>query len=41
MNEKADIDTVPTEYAPGSIAVVADTGCPAYMLNVSGEWKEL
>lgn len=27
------------EYHPGSTAVVAASGLPAYMVNASGEWK--
>ncbi len=26
--------------APGSLAIVADSGLPTYVLNASGEWKE-
>ena len=29
------------DFAPGSIAMVADKGVPSYMLNASGEWKEI
>lgn len=29
------------EYHPGSTAVVAASGLPAYMVNASGEWVEV
>lgn len=28
-------------FCPGSLAIVADTGAPMYMLNASHEWKEV
>ena len=28
-------------YCPGSIAIVADSGAPMYMLNASHAWKEI
>lgn len=37
----SDVSDLPTGYAPGSIAVVADSGMPAYMLNASGTWTSL
>ena len=35
---EADVSDLPDTYAPGSIAVVADSGLPVYVLNASGEW---
>lgn len=37
----ADIATLPNNLCPGSIAVVATTDLPKYMLNASYEWKEV
>ena len=38
----SDVSDLPTDgFAPGSIAVVADEGAPAYMLNASGTWSAL
>ena len=34
----SDVSDLPTGYAPGSIAVVADSGMATYMLNASGSW---
>lgn len=34
----ADVSDLPTGYAPGSIAIVAESGLPVYMLGVDGEW---
>ena len=36
-----DLASLGNDYAPGSVAIVADKGAPAYMLNASGEWKEI
>ena len=36
-----DLASLGTNYAPGSVAIVADKGAPAYMLNASGVWKEI
>ena len=36
----ADVADLPTTYAPGSIAVVADEGMPVYVLNASGTWAD-
>lgn len=41
LDSTADLDSLGTDYAPGSVAIVADKGAPAYMLNASGEWKEI
>lgn len=40
-DSSSDVSDLPTGYAPGSIAIVADTGSPAYMLNASGSWAAL
>ena len=37
---ESDISDLPTTYAPGSIAVVADSGLPVYLLNASGTWAD-
>ncbi len=37
----ADVADLPTGYAPGSIAVVADSGLPTYVLNASGTWASV
>lgn len=36
----ADVSDLPTTYAPGSIALVADEGLPLYVLNASGTWAD-
>ena len=36
-----DLASLGTDYAPGSVAIVADKGAPVYMLNASGVWKEI
>lgn len=36
-----DLVALGNNYAPGSVAIVADKGTPAYMLNASGVWKEI
>lgn len=36
-----DLASLGTDYAPGSVALVADKGAPVYMLNASGVWKEI
>ena len=36
-----DLASLGTDYAPGSVAIVADKGAPVYMLNASGAWKEI
>lgn len=41
LDSVADLDSLGTNYAPGSVAIVADKGVPSYMLNASGEWKEI
>ena len=35
---ESDVSDLPTTYAPGSIAVVADSGMPVYVLNASATW---
>ena len=41
LDSAADLNALSTDWAPGSVAVVADTGVPCYMLNASGVWKEI
>ena len=36
-----DLDSVGTHWSPGSVVIIADSGAPAYMLNASGQWKEI
>ena len=42
MDAAADASDLPTTgCAPGSVAIVADSGKAEYMLNASGTWKAL
>lgn len=41
LDSTADLDALGADYCPGSVAIVADKGAPAYMLNASGVWKEI
>ena len=41
LDSTADVANLSTDYAPGSLAYVADKGIPLYMLSPSGEWKEM
>lgn len=41
LDSSDDLVTLGTGYCAGSIAMVADKGVPSYMLNASGEWKEI
>lgn len=41
LDEAADIDELGTDYAPGSKAIAAEKGLPLFILNASGEWKEV
>lgn len=41
LDSVSDLAALGTDYAPGSIAMVADKGVPSYILNVSGQWKEI
>ena len=41
LDSSADLESLGTGYCAGSIAMVADKGVPTYMLNASGEWKEI
>lgn len=36
-----DLASLGTDFAPGSVAIVADKGATSYMLNASGAWKEI
>lgn len=40
LDTAGELDALGTNWAPGSIAFVADSGLPTYVLNASGEWKE-
>lgn len=39
-DEKADIDALPTDCAPGSVAFAIDSST-CYMLNNQKEWKPI
>ena len=41
LDSPSDLEALGTNYPPGSIAMVADVGVPTYMMNASGEWKEV
>ena len=41
LDAVSDLDSLGTDFCPGSIAMVADSGAPVYMLNASGVWKEI
>ena len=41
LDAVSDLDSLGTHYCPGSVAMVADSGAPVYMLNASGVWKEI
>ena len=40
MESASDVSNLPTTFAAGSIAIVADEGLPVYMLGVDGAWHE-
>ena len=41
LDSTDDLTSLGSDYAPGSIAIVADSGVPSYMLNASLEWKRI
>ena len=41
LDSDDDLAALGNNYGASSIAMVADKGVPAYMLNASGEWKEI
>lgn len=41
MDAGEDVSGLPTGYAPGSVAIEADTDIPMYVLNASGEWTSI
>lgn len=41
LDSAEDLAALGTGYAPGSTAVVADSTAKVFMLNASGEWREL
>lgn len=40
MDSADDVADLP-KCCPGSTAMVADSTCKVYMVNASGEWREL
>ena len=41
LDAAEDLDSLGTNWAPGSTAIVVDKGAPVYMLNASHVWKEI
>lgn len=41
LDAAEDLDSLGTNWAPGSMAIVADKGAPVYMMNASRVWKEI
>jgi len=41
LDEASDLDALGADWEAGSLAIVADKGAPAYMMNASGEWREI
>lgn len=41
LDSTDDLTLLGNDYAPGSMAMVADSGLPTYMLNASLVWKEI
>ncbi|MGM9640554.1 MAG: hypothetical protein ACI3V3_04235 [Faecousia sp.] len=41
LDSTDDLADLGNEYAPGSIAMVADSGVPTYMLNASLAWVRI
>lgn len=41
LDSAADVADLPTDTAPGSVAIVAAAGGAVYILNASHEWKEM
>lgn len=41
LDSASDLTALGTNYAPGSVAMVADSGAPTFILNASQEWKEI
>lgn len=41
LDSADDLVALGHDYHPGSVAFVADTDIPAYMMNASGEWKSV
>lgn len=39
LDSDADLEALGTDYAPGSIAIVAKQGGGTYMMNASGSWE--
>ena len=38
MESESDVSSLPTTFAAGSVAIIADEGLPVYMLGVDGVW---
>lgn len=41
LDSADDLTALGVNYAPGSIAMIATSGMPTYMMNASGAWKEV
>lgn len=41
LDSTDDLTSLGNDYTPGSMAMVADSGLPTYMLNASLVWKEI
>ena len=40
-DSEGDVKNLPSDCAPGSMAMVATTGLPVYMVNASGQWVKV
>lgn len=38
LDSASDLGALGTDFAPGSVAIVAAVGTPTYILNASREW---
>lgn len=41
LDAESDLAALGTDYAPGSVAMVADTGSAVFVINASGQWKKI
>ena len=41
LDSASDLTALGANYAPGSVAMVAGSGAPTFILNASQEWKEI
>lgn len=39
LDDDADLADLGTDFAPGSVAIVAKQGGNVYMMNASGNWE--